>query len=176
MARTIRPAAPRNRRALGYAIAGAVVLIAAIVTIVIITSQPAPTRPAAYNNISRNFKTCLLTTTADTALTATDWAAIQTATQNRPINAQHLVAPTGPTETLIPYLNSLLALHCQLIISAGTDLTATLTTVAKNHPQQRFANISPIKTGLRNVRDLADDAPASITDLVTTACGCPQGS
>lgn len=172
MVRATRSAPPRHRRKIAYGIGAAVVLIAAITTAVIISSQPAAPQPVAYNNISRNFKTCLLTTNANTTLTASAWTAIQTAARNRPINAQHLVAPAGAIDTLIPYLNSLISLHCQLIITAGPDLTTTLTTVAKTYPHQQFANISPVTTNLANVRDLPDDAPASILNLVTSTCDC----
>lgn len=172
MVRTALAATLRNHRNKAYGAGAAVLVIAAIIIGVVLTNQPTPTQPIAYTNISRNYKTCLLTTTAYTTATAPDWTAIQTAARNRPINAQHLVAPSETTNDLAPYLNSLLALHCQLIITAGPDLPATLAQIAKTHPQQQFANISQTTTGLPNVHDQPDSTPTTITNLVTTACKC----
>jgi hypothetical protein len=162
----------RDRRKIVYGAVAAILVLSAIITGVILANQPAPTQPIAYTNISRNYKTCLLTTTANTTATAADWTAIQAAARNRPINAQHIVAPSGSSSDLVPYLNSLLALHCQLIITAGPDLPATLAQVAKTHPQQQFVNISQTATGLPNVQDLPNSTPTTITNLVTTACRC----
>ncbi len=162
-------AALRGHRRAVYGTGAAVVVIVAVTIGLVLANQPAPGMPVVYTNISRNFKTCLLTTTADNS---TVWTAIQAAARNRPINAQHVVAPSGPAGELVPYLNSLLALHCQLIVTAGPDLAGPLATVAKTHPGQRFANISKTSTGLPNVHDLPDDTTTTIAELVTTACGC----
>jgi hypothetical protein len=68
-----------------------------------------------YTNISRNFKACLVSTSAQPEV----WQAIQAATGRSAINAQRLTAPVGTTEELRPYVNGLLALQCQLIVAAG---------------------------------------------------------
>jgi basic membrane lipoprotein Med (substrate-binding protein (PBP1-ABC) superfamily) len=163
----------RSRPKAVYWTGAAIVIIVAIITdVVVMANRSTPTQPVAYTNISRNFKACLLTTTADTTEATPDWVEVQAAAQNRPINAQHVVAPSGSTSELVPYLNSLLALHCQLIITAGPDLSAALGTVAKAHPQQQFANISQAATVSRNIHDLPNATPAAIADLVTTTCGC----
>ncbi|HEX5404805.1 MAG TPA: hypothetical protein VFX16_21160 [Pseudonocardiaceae bacterium] len=130
------------------------------------------TQHVAYTNISGNFKACLLTTTADTQQTAPTWSAIQSTARRRAINAQHLVAPPGTASSLVPYLNSLLSLNCQLIITAGADLVPALTTVAPLHPHQSFANISPTATDQPNIQDLTQAAASNVAQLLAKACQC----
>lgn len=121
-------------------------------------------------NISRNFKACLMTT-ADDAQTGV-WPALQHAAHQQPINLQRIVSPNAGTVELEPYLNILIALHCQLIITAGNNMTPTLAAVAKAHPNLKFANVSTTKTGLPNVIDQTDQSQPAIATLLRNACGC----
>lgn len=126
----------------------------------------------AYTNISRHFKVCLLTTTAQPATTGPVWTAVQEAVSHKAINAQHVVAPAGPTSTLVPYVNSLLALHCQLAVTAGPELVDALDTVAESHHDHQFVNISARRTSQANIRDLHDWTSKGVADVISTACGC----
>lgn len=125
-----------------------------------------------HQRLSRNFKACVLTTTADVTHTSPLWATVQEAARNRPINAQHVVAPAGPTDGLIPYLNSLVALQCQLIITGGSDVAGALPTVAKANANLIFVNVSPAGTNLSNVHDLPNGGAVDIGRIITWACRC----
>jgi basic membrane lipoprotein Med (substrate-binding protein (PBP1-ABC) superfamily) len=158
-----------GHRAVSAGIVAGALAIAAVVTILVWPSSPtAP--PIVYANVSRNYKACLITTTQDAAQAAPVWKAIQSAAIHAPINAQQIIPPTGTTDQLIPYFNSLIALHCQLIVTTGTDLTDALTTIATQNPRVRFLkigaaisqpNIHTIPTPLTN--------PDSITAYVVSA-------
>jgi hypothetical protein len=147
------------------------VAAAGVVAVIVVTkndSQP-PTKPIVYANVSQNFKACLLTTANDSVDVPTVWSAIQMATSRAPINAQHLTIPPAARQDLTPYLNSLLALHCRLIVTAGGELRDTLVAVAKLHPEQHFANVG-LATGLANVHDFPDSTNGSvITDYIVAA-------
>jgi hypothetical protein len=137
---------------------GAAVVIAVTVVIVLLaTSTSTPSQSVAYTNISQNFRTCLLTTTADTTTATPTWAAVQRAKTQVTINAQRVTAPAGPTTQLVPYLNSLIAMKCGLIITAGTDLTDATAEARRAQPQQHLIAVN------------TPDQAASITDIVIGA-------
>ena len=54
------------------------------------------------------------------------WRAIQTATTRATINAQHITAPTGPTATLLPYLNSAVRMRLRLARGSLIELNANI--------------------------------------------------
>ena len=153
-----------RHRALTAGITAAVIAVATVAVILTWPSKPA-TQPVAYTNISRNYKTCLLTTTQDAALAAPIWQAIQQATTHAPINAQQLTPPTGTTTQLIPYFNSLIALHCQLVITTGADLTDALTTIAARNPRTHFLNIGS-SINQPNIHSII--TPLTNPDTITT--------
>lgn len=148
-----------------------VVLLAAVTaTLITLVEVHKPTPAVTYTNLSRNFRVCLLTTTNGAAENAPVWTAIQTATTQAPINAQHITAPTGTPDQLAPYLNSLIAMKCGLIVTAGNDLADTTTNTARSNPTQRFLT-STNSAGLPNV-DTIPAAPEAITaEIVNAAHG-----
>ena len=173
---TTRPQPPgadinRQRRLL-TALGAAVVLAAGIIIGATQLHGHQATQPVAYTNVSRNFKTCLLTTAANGEYATPIWAAIQSVTQRKPINVQHIIAPPGTIANLATYLNSLLALHCQLVITAGPDLVPALSVTATAHPHQSFANISTTGTNEPNIHDLSGATPDDINQLLDTVCRC----
>jgi basic membrane lipoprotein Med (substrate-binding protein (PBP1-ABC) superfamily) len=112
-----------------------------------------PARPS-YANISRNFHLCLFTTTRDSAARGAAWGAVQQAKQKTAINAQQLTPPPGSASQLVPYLDSLVSLHCQLIITAGEDVQTATAEVATKDPQQPFVDIGGTGS-LPNVTNIA---------------------
>lgn len=144
------------------------VVIAAVAAVLVFTGSPPP-QHVAYTNISRNFKTCLLSTTDDPTDATRTWQAIQAATKHAAINAQHITAPAGPTTQLLPYANSLVALHCQLIVTTGDTLHDTLITTAQHNPHLHFLNIGTT-TSLPNVHTIptTDTNPTDITHYILT--------
>jgi basic membrane lipoprotein Med (substrate-binding protein (PBP1-ABC) superfamily) len=143
-----------------------VIVGAAITAVVLLTSGPAP-QAIAYANVSRNYRVCLLSTTKDAAETDRIWPAVQAATTRAPINAEHVTAPAGTPDQLTPYLNSLLSLHCGLIIGAGPDLVAPISTAAKRHPNQHFIT-SEKPPGSANISSIPRE-PSDLTAAIVTA-------
>jgi basic membrane lipoprotein Med (substrate-binding protein (PBP1-ABC) superfamily) len=143
---------------------GSLILVAAAVWIFILAdSSDRP--PVAAPDVSKNFKVCQLDTQSSAEAT-TVWRAVQAAAGKAPINAQRLTLPATADEDPIPYFNSLLALHCQLVVTVGTGLSAATQTVAANKPQQNFLNIGT-PTNLANVRTIA--LPLTKPDVITAA-------
>ncbi|WP_236795282.1 hypothetical protein [Amycolatopsis sp. GM8] len=145
-----------------------IVVVAGIALAIVMWVLPdSPPQAVVYTNVSANFKACLLSTTRDADDSEHVWPAIQAAGTRAAINAQHITAPAGTSDQLVPYLNSLISLHCGLIITAGTDLTQPALDVAKTHPQQRFL-IQPPHDPLANV-DSIPSQPDALTALVAAA-------
>lgn len=145
------------------------ILIAVAVTVFILLNSSKPSQAITYTNISRNFKACLLSTTHNASDAGRAWQAMQAATTQEPINAQHITAPPGQTTDLVAYFNSLVALHCQLIVTVGDDLHDALTDTATRNPQIHFLNIgAPIN--LANVHTTQSvDQPEITSYLLATA-------
>jgi basic membrane lipoprotein Med (substrate-binding protein (PBP1-ABC) superfamily) len=120
------------------------------------------------NNISRNFRACLISDSNGAAGALSAWAGMQQATHTAPINAQRIQTPTATTPTALPYINSLVQRHCGLIISAGTDLHDAVDTAAQHNPHQRFINIGP-PIQQPNVQNLPTATPSLISDIVRSA-------
>jgi hypothetical protein len=131
---------------------------------VLLLAPGAEPQAVTYANVSRNYRVCMLSTTKDADDANRAWPAIQAATGRAPINAQRVKAPAGTVDQLAPYLNSLLSLHCGLIIGAGPDLLAPIEAAAKSHPNQHFLASNP-KNGTANVKAIpskAEDLTAAV--------------
>ncbi|MFE3781586.1 hypothetical protein ACFXPA_25840, partial [Amycolatopsis sp. NPDC059090] len=73
----------------------------------------------------------------------------------------------GTDTQLIPYVSSLVALHCGLIIGAGHDLTAPMTSAAKSHANQHFLTLDK-PDGPANVAAMPAQ-PADLTAVILAA-------
>lgn len=163
-----------SRRHRAIAATAAVAVAAAGVTLGISITQHdrARPRPISYRNISRNFRACLLTSGAPTDLSRDTWHAMQKAGSHAAINAQHINAPEVPAAQLAPYLNSLIAMHCGLIVTAGMSISSTVETAARKHPKQEFLTVGKSsKHGPTNVHALGRSAhiAPSVTRFVLRA-------
>jgi basic membrane lipoprotein Med (substrate-binding protein (PBP1-ABC) superfamily) len=161
-------AARRNKKTTLIA-TSSVVAVAIAGVLLDLLASPSP-HSITYTNISQNFRVCLLTTTPDPHNTADVWPAVQSATTEAAINAQRISAPAGTPDQLAPYLNSLIAMKCGLIITTGSDLIEPTITVAKTHPHQHFLTTTA-GTGLANVGTLPDQPAALTTAVVDAAHG-----
>lgn len=139
-----------------------------IAVLVFVLTTPSTPEAITYTDLSRNFRVCLLSTTRDAADVNRLWPAVQAASRKVAINAEHVTAPAGTNDELVPYLNSLIAIHCGLIITAGHDLTEPTIAVAKTHPQQHFLIPSPHDT-LPNVDSVPEQPDALTTTVVSAA-------
>ncbi len=93
------------------------------------------------NNISRNYRACLINTQHDENIAQPVWSYLQKATHGSAINLQHITVPKSGTATSIPYINGLVQRHCGLIISLGPGLHTAITKAARSNPHQRFITI-----------------------------------
>ncbi|MCQ4082299.1 hypothetical protein NGB36_17220 [Streptomyces sp. RB6PN25] len=120
------------------------------------------------NNVSRNFRTCLINDQHDAAMTPSVWSAVQEAAQGAAINAQHIVVPDTGNAAPLPYVNSLMQRHCGLIISVGPDLHDAIVTAAQHNPRQQFVSIGqPIK--LPNMHSFSSASQSTISSMVRGA-------
>jgi basic membrane lipoprotein Med (substrate-binding protein (PBP1-ABC) superfamily) len=120
------------------------------------------------NNISRNFRACLVNDQRDASMAQPVWSSVQKAASGAAINAQHIQVPKGGTAASLPYVNSLVQRGCGLIISAGPHLHEVLTTVARNNPHQRFIAIGP-SVELPNVRSFSPADRSAVISAIQQA-------
>ncbi|QKV74198.1 hypothetical protein [Amycolatopsis sp. Hca4] len=146
---------------LHWAVLGVLMAAAGIAaTVLLWPGEPSP-QPITYANISRNARICLASTSAGDAPEI--WREIQAESSGKPVNAQHLIAPNRQPDTVASFLNGVLALHCRLIITTGTDMHDATTAAAKSHPEQTFASNDQSIT-LPNVRHVT--TPAETVQLI----------
>jgi basic membrane lipoprotein Med (substrate-binding protein (PBP1-ABC) superfamily) len=126
------------------------------------------------NNISRNFRACLITDQQDNDTSQIAWAGIQDAARATPVNAQRITIPkTTSSSVQIPYINSAVQRNCGLIISIGTSLHAALETTAQHNPHQQFINAGQ-SIAQPNVRNISGVTPETIGNLVRQAAQKPN--
>ena len=148
------------RRHFRLTVGAAAALVVAVVTVLVVfvfTSGPAP---SAQPDISSNFKVCLLDSAQGEGDAKIVWNGVQSATKKVPINAQQLTVPAGSGVDPAPYLNSLVQLHCQLVITSGVELADALKAAATNNPDIRFLHIGD-PVDLPNVRTVQGAAVTS---------------
>lgn len=145
--------------------------IATAATGLILGLHGAPDQPKIVaNNISRNFRACLITSAPDQPDARTAWSGLQSAAHTGHVNAQRIITPRSATSpsALAPYIASLVQRQCGLIISAGPHLDAPLATAAKQHPRQLFLTTgTPL--ALPNATTLTTPTATSIADAITNA-------
>ncbi|MEU9243755.1 BMP family ABC transporter substrate-binding protein [Streptomyces sp. NPDC048385] len=156
------------------AAAGTLVVTGLLAWLAIALLTPPRAPKVVANNISRNFRACLINDQHDSAMAQSVWSSLQQATSGAAVNAQHLEIPKSGTAASLPYINSLVQRHCGLIISVGPDLHDAVTTAARHNPHQRFIIVgSPIK--LANVRSFSPAARAAVIRAVQQAAA-PRSS
>lgn len=142
---------------------------AAIITAILLASGgQTVTQHVSYTNVSRNFKVCLLTTGSPDPATTAAWQAIETARIRADVNAQHIVAPQGDGTDVEPYVNSLIALKCEIIVTDEPPLDSVVRIVAQANPTQRFIHIGA-GLHLPNVTSVPADEATRITDIIVAA-------
>jgi basic membrane lipoprotein Med (substrate-binding protein (PBP1-ABC) superfamily) len=157
---------PRWVRLTASASALVVTGLLAWIAIALLTGPRAP--KVVANNISRNFRSCLINDERDADLARPLWSALQKTSDGAAINAQHITVPKGGTAASLPYVNSLVQRHCGLIISVGPNLHDAVTTTARHNPHQRFITVGrSIK--LPNVRSVSPADRSAIISAVQKA-------
>ncbi|WP_146067959.1 hypothetical protein [Streptomyces sp. Ru72] len=154
-------------RLLAAASALAAVGLLAWLAVALLTDHRTP--KVVADNISRNFRVCLINGQHDSDTARTVWSALQKSASGAAINAEHIQVPNSGTTASLPYINSLVQRHCGLIISVGPDLHNAVTAAARHNPHQQFITIGPsIKRP--NVQTFSPaDQPAIISAVQTAA-------
>jgi basic membrane lipoprotein Med (substrate-binding protein (PBP1-ABC) superfamily) len=158
------------RRHFRRTVVAAAALVAIAVTLLLVLVFDEDPAPPARHDISSNFKVCVLDATQGDDSAKTVWNAVRSTAEKAPINTQHLVVPAGSGVDPAPYLNSLIELDCQLVVTSGAELAETLKAVATNNPDTRFLNIgAPVD--LPNVRTIpvSEATSTMISDEVLSA-------
>lgn len=151
------------------ALAGTAIAAGLAVWVVVSWLSGSHTHRIVANNISRNFRACLITDQQDTTAAQSAWAGIQDAARSIPVNAQRLTVSSTTTAPLIPYVNSLVQRKCGLIISVDATLHAAVATSAQHNPHQQFLNTSQQPISLPNVRNLPEATRGAIGNIVRLA-------
>ncbi|SOE24930.1 hypothetical protein [Streptomyces sp. OK228] len=150
------------------AAAGALVASGLLAWLAIALLTGPQTPKVVANNISRNFRACLINDQHDANVAQPVWSALQKAVHGAAINTQHITVPKSSTAASLPYVNSLVQRHCGLIISAGPDLHDAMTTAARNNPHQRFITIGQ-SVELPNVQSFSPADQTAIISVVQEA-------
>jgi basic membrane lipoprotein Med (substrate-binding protein (PBP1-ABC) superfamily) len=153
----------RNRRIA----LGAVVAVLVIAPIVIWTT--ADDQPIA-NNVSRNFRACLLTATPDATDARTAqavWTGLQKAASTGKVNSEHLPLTVVAPAAAQPYFNGAIAQHCGLVVSVGTAMAPAVEAAAAANPHQHFLLVGAPSTR-PNIASLTVPATKDTAAEVTT--------
>jgi hypothetical protein len=159
-----------GRRGRVLALGGVAVVAAGCVALgVVLSLGPAP-RARQY----LAWTACLLTDAhgLNGQPAAAVWAGMQEASLATRAQMEYLPVVTGPTVAdAVPFLNSLAARQCKVIIGAGPAPAGAVAAGARRYPAIRFAVVGGKAAG-RNVTDLAGSPGAvrsAVDSLVTSA-------
>jgi basic membrane lipoprotein Med (substrate-binding protein (PBP1-ABC) superfamily) len=159
-----------SRRARMITLAGAAVVVAGCVAVGVVVSLPPAPRARQY----LAFTACLLTDARglNGQPAATAWAGMEDASLATHAKAEYLPVMSGPTAAdAAPFLASLTARQCKVVIAAGPAPSAAVAARARQYPAIRFAVVGGKATG-RNVTELTGSAStvrSSVDSLVTAA-------
>lgn len=119
----------------------------------------------AYNNVSQNYRVCMMTDASDTAdasAAQATWAGLQKAASSGRVNAERLALGGVTTAAAAPYINGAVQEHCGLIVAAGGDVAAAIRSSATADTHQEFLLVGGESTQ-RNVRTIPAGTPSTIT-------------
>jgi hypothetical protein len=118
------------------------VAIAAVAVTVGIIVWPEGRRPAIVaNNVSRNYRACLMVTPGDpetNELVEATWRGLQSAAATGRVNAERFPVPSADIPVALPYLNGAISRHCGVVVAVGAALLPAVRAVAKNAKDQQF--------------------------------------
>lgn len=157
------PNPPKRRVVLG---AAACVLAGSIAAVIVVESGSG--RPASADNVSRNYRVCLLSETRTGASTPpaaaieATWAGLQRAASSGKVNAERLPLSGSSIPDASPYFNGALQQHCGLIVSVGPDLATAVDASAATHRSQQYLLVGG-SSSRSNVHTIGLGDPTAIT-------------
>ncbi|MEU6227584.1 hypothetical protein [Streptomyces sp. NPDC047042] len=158
------------------ALAGGAIAVAAALavtlTVFLVTDNGTP-RPRA-DNVSRNFRACLLVSPAgatDAQLSRSTWQGMQEAAGTGHVNAQRFPTPTIDAKAALPYINGAVQQRCGVIIAVGSGMKPATEAAAAANPHQRFALVGAASShpGIASITasDNSKDLPSKVKALIT---------
>jgi hypothetical protein len=154
---------PQRRHRIAIGTAFGAIALGILAAALLLDSEP------DHPDVSSHFKVCLLTS-ANSPDTDPVWRGVQASAGAGSINAQKLVVPNDAINEAGPYVASLIASQCRLIVADGTTLSADLQAVASINPATKFVSVGTPVT-LPNVRNIPYPVtePSRITEEVLAA-------
>ena len=146
---------------------GAVTAVVVVTLSILLTGNDAPS-PGA-DNVSRNFRACLLvspTNATDAGLARAAWQGMQQAARAGHVNAQRFPTPTIDAKAALPYINGAVQRHCGLIIAVGAGMKPATEAAATANPHQRFALVGGASSHPRIAAVAATDGSKGLSAKV----------
>ena len=137
----------------------------AVVGIVVTSGSSNSSKTVVANNVSRNYRACLMNDASDTADASTAqaaWAGLQKAAASGHVNAERLLLGGTTPEAAAPYLNGAVEQHCGLIVAVGGGMASAVDHSATSNTHQEFLLVGGSSTR-SNVRTIAAASPANVT-------------
>lgn len=154
----------RTRR--GRLTAGAAVCVAGAAVGLLIASGGSSPKTLTADNVSRNYRVCLMNDAADTADASTAraaWAGLEKAAASGRVNAERLLLGGTTATAAAPYLNGAVLQHCGLIVVVGGGMEWAIDRSATSNAHQEFLLVGGSSTR-SNVRAIAAGTPVDITN------------
>jgi basic membrane lipoprotein Med (substrate-binding protein (PBP1-ABC) superfamily) len=125
-------------------------------------------KPATVNNVSRNYRACLMTDSADTADAQTAqevWAGVQRAASTGKVNAERLPLTSPDPRQALPYFNGAVQQHCGIIVAVGAAMKPATENAAAENTGQHFILVGATSSHTNIVTVTASDADG-VSDAV----------
>ncbi|MCW2873009.1 hypothetical protein [Actinacidiphila oryziradicis] len=151
-------------------IGGAVAAAVVVARVTVLLTGGGTGRPRA-DNVSRNFRACLLVSPAnatDARLAKAAWEGMQDAAKSGHVNAQRFPTPTIDAKAALPYFNGTVQQHCGVIITVGTGMKPATEAAATANPHQEFAVVGAASTRPHISAIAASDSAKDLAGKVET--------
>ncbi|MFI9276045.1 hypothetical protein ACIGXM_35975 [Kitasatospora sp. NPDC052896] len=129
------------------------------------------TSPIAVHDVSRHASACLASDAATTERSAdvsSTWAAMQNANPDHSKNIRETITPADDPHQAQPYLASLIAQHCDVIITVGPTFGRAIPLLGKANSADQFVAVdSSLTAPPPNTKLLSGStADSAIADIV----------
>jgi basic membrane lipoprotein Med (substrate-binding protein (PBP1-ABC) superfamily) len=153
----------RTRR--GQLAAGVVVCVVGAAVGILVVSGGGSSKTVTADNVSRNYRVCLMNDASDTAdanTTQAAWAGLEKAAASGHVNAERLMLGGTTPAAAAPYINGAVLQHCGLIVAIGGRMESAISHSATSNAHQEFLLVGGSSTQ-SNVRTITAATPANVT-------------
>lgn len=130
--------------------------------------QPDMGRPTAVDDVSGNYRACLLPVEIDrkgASLAVAAWTGLQRAASTGTINAQQFPVPATDISTATAHLNGAISQRCGVMVTVGRALMPAVRKVAAKSTRQRFLVVGTT-LNLPNVDSIAESDPEVVATRI----------